>query len=122
MSSREEARALREALRTYRSVSAAAEGLGLSRSTLARKMKRYRIPAPPRGRPRIAIPRRQGRGMPPRAAAQFAVRLRALQVELQPQLPEVDPHDLHLILERMLHPIGKRRFFIHRRKEGGYVF
>lgn len=36
------------------------------------------------------------------------------QARLQPLLPEVDPHDLNLILSRMLRPPIERRYFIRR--------
>ena len=53
--------------------------------------------------------------------AQFVRRVQEAQRRLEPLLPDIDPHDLNLILERMLRPIGSRLFFI--RKQGvGYVF
>jgi len=43
------------------------------------------------------------------------------QARLQPLLPHIDPHDLHLILASMLRPIEQRRFFIRLQQEGMYV-
>lgn len=43
------------------------------------------------------------------------------QARLQPLLPEIDPHDLNLILMARMRPVQSRRFFIHRRGSS-YVF
>ena len=42
------------------------------------------------------------------------------QARLQPFLPDIDPHDLNLILSRMLRPLKDRRYF-HRRDGNRYV-
>jgi len=42
------------------------------------------------------------------------------QARLQPLLPEIDPHDLNLILSRLARPVEQRRYFI-RLREGMYV-
>lgn len=42
------------------------------------------------------------------------------QARLQPLLPNMDPHDLNLILSRMFRPVEQRRYFI-RLREGMYV-
>jgi hypothetical protein len=46
------------------------------------------------------------------------------QKRLAPQLPDMDPHDLNLILWSMLRRRygGQRRIFLRRRQEGGYVY
>ncbi|OYT68751.1 MAG: hypothetical protein CFK52_14450 [Chloracidobacterium sp. CP2_5A] len=43
---------------------------------------------------------------------------------LAPRLPGMDPHDLNLILWSILRHRygGRRRIFLRRRKEGGYVY
>lgn len=41
--------------------------------------------------------------------------------ELEPRLPHIDPHDLHLILDQMLRPPAERRIFL-RKRGAGYVF
>lgn len=40
---------------------------------------------------------------------------------LRPLLPEIDPHDMHLILLQKMRPVGSRRFFI-RAHGDGFVF
>jgi hypothetical protein len=42
------------------------------------------------------------------------------QARLQPLLPDIDPHDLNLILTYMLTPLKERRYF-HRRDGNRYV-
>lgn len=50
-------------------------------------------------------------------------RVQEAQARLQPLLPDIDPHDLSLILYRRLRPWGSgQRFFIRRTPEGRYVF
>ena len=39
------------------------------------------------------------------------------QARLQPLLPDIDPHDLRLILSCMLRPLKDRRYFIRRAKK-----
>jgi hypothetical protein len=48
-------------------------------------------------------------------------RVQREQKRLEPLLPEVDPHDLNLILMSMLRPIKSKRFFLHKRGDH-YVF
>jgi len=43
------------------------------------------------------------------------------QARLQPLLPDVDPHDLNLILSCMLRPVKNRRVFLFQ-QGGRYVF
>jgi hypothetical protein len=45
-----------------------------------------------------------------------------LREQLQPQLPEIDPGDLLLIVQSLLRPMGTgRRFFLRKGAGGGYV-
>jgi hypothetical protein len=46
------------------------------------------------------------------------------QKRLASELPDMDPHDLNLILWSMLRRKygGQRRIFLRRREEGGYVY
>jgi hypothetical protein len=58
-----------------------------------------------------------------RDAERLARRVLEAQARLQPLLPDIDPGDLGLILERILRPVGSgRRFFIRPRDDGGYDF
>jgi hypothetical protein len=41
---------------------------------------------------------------------------------LAPQLPAIDPGDLRLIVRCLLLPPERRAVFVHRRKDGRYVF
>lgn len=70
------------------------------------------------------VPKRAAGGMSRRDAERLAKRVREAQARLQPRLPDMDPGDLALILERMLRPPGSgRRFFLHRRDDGGgFIF
>ncbi len=52
--------------------------------------------------------------------ARFVERVAREQARIQPLVPEVDPHDLNLILSRMLRPPEQRRYF-HRRIGHAYV-
>ena len=70
-----------------------------------------------------AAARRNGkRGGRPRKVEQFARELRALHARLAPQLPEVDPDDLAVILDSLLRPPARRAVFLFRRADGRYVF
>jgi hypothetical protein len=42
------------------------------------------------------------------------------QARLEPLLPDIDPHDLNMILFRMFLPLKERRYF-HRRDGNRYV-
>jgi hypothetical protein len=57
-------------------------------------------------------------------SAKLAREIEQWQKKLAPQLPEMDAHDLRLILWSILRNRhgGKRRFFLRRRDGGGYVF
>jgi hypothetical protein len=48
-------------------------------------------------------------------------RVKAQFERLRKLVPEIDPHDLHLILLSLAHPPSERRFFI-RPHGGGFVF
>ncbi len=44
------------------------------------------------------------------------------QARLAPQLPDIDPHDLRMILRSLLQPACvKRRWLLRRTKDGRYV-
>jgi hypothetical protein len=46
-----------------------------------------------------------------------------LRARLGPELPDVDPGDLVLILQSVLRPFGTgRRYFLRKQPSGGYVF
>lgn len=57
-------------------------------------------------------------------AAKLAREVARWQKKLAPRLPDIDPHDLHLILWSLLRCKhgGQRRFLLRRREGGGYVF
>ncbi len=61
-----------------------------------------------------------------RAAARLnGARARKVQdacLRLAPQLPELDPGDLRLIVRCLLLPPGRRAVFLARREDGRYVF
>jgi hypothetical protein len=52
--------------------------------------------------------------------ARFVERVAQEQTRIQPLVPDVDPHDLNLILSRMLRSPEQRRYF-HRRVGSAYV-
>ena len=63
------------------------------------------------------------RVMSQRDAERLARRVKEAQERLAPRLPDMDPGDLGLILERLLRPPGSgRRFFIRPTANGRYVF
>ena len=54
---------------------------------------------------------------------EIARKVREAAALIQLSLPDVDPHDLQLILECHFRPWGSgKRFFIHSGPDGGYVF
>lgn len=53
----------------------------------------------------------------------LARRVAELRDQLQPQLPDMDPGDLVLILTSLLRPFGTgKRFFLRPNGRGGHVF
>ena len=45
------------------------------------------------------------------------------QKRLQPQFPDIDPHDLRMILRSLLQPASvPRRWLLRKTKDGRYVF
>ena len=56
--------------------------------------------------------------------ARLHARIEQLAAWLQPQLPDVDPGDLRLVIECMLRPIGRsgRLFLIKEPRPGVFVF
>jgi hypothetical protein len=70
-----------------------------------------------------AAARRNGkRGGRPSAAEAFAARVRAAQARLQPLVPQIDPHDLHLIIGLLARPPIERSYFLRPAAGGRYVF
>lgn len=63
---------------------------------------------------------RRGKKKGREALARFVERVATEQARIQPLVPGVDPHDLNLILSRMLRPLEERRYF-HRRVGNRYV-
>ena len=54
--------------------------------------------------------------------ADLVEQVEALRLKLQPQLPDMDPGDLILILQSLLRPLGTgRRFFLRRLGKDIYV-
>lgn len=63
------------------------------------------------------------RSMSPQEVDRLVRRIRAAQQRLGPLLPDIDPGDLGLILERIFRlPGSGRSFFIRPNGRGGYVF
>jgi hypothetical protein len=71
---------------------------------------------------RAAARRNGALGGRPRQADVFARRVREECMRLAPQLPQIDPGDLRLIVRCLLLPPARRAVFITRRKDGRYVF
>lgn len=57
------------------------------------------------------------------AAERFARRVERWHLRLTPQFPEIDPHDLHLIIESLLRTRKQRMevMLVKRREDGSYV-
>ncbi len=58
----------------------------------------------------------------PRNVDRLAGKIRDVCAQLVPQLPEIDPGDLRLIVRCLLLPPARRAVFLTRRKDGRYVF
>jgi hypothetical protein len=72
---------------------------------------------------KIAASRRNGAlGGRPRNVERFARQVQEVSARLSPQLPEVDPGDLRMIVRCLLLPPLRRAVFIARRRDGRYVF
>ena len=71
---------------------------------------------------RAAARRNGARGGRPRNVEIFAREVREVCARLAPQLPEVDPGDLRLIVRCLLLPPARRAVFLARRRDGRYVF
>jgi hypothetical protein len=79
------------------------------------------------GRSRSALKRAASRRNGARGGRPGKVELLARRVDeacaaLAPQLPQIDPGDLRMIVRSLLLPPARRAVFIHRRKDGRYVF
>jgi hypothetical protein len=71
---------------------------------------------------RAAARRNGARGGRPRNVDRFAREVRETCARLAPQLPQIDPGDLFLIVRHLLLPPERRVVFVTRRKDGRYVF
>jgi hypothetical protein len=71
---------------------------------------------------RSAARRNGARGGRPRDVDLLARKVREVCARLAPQLPELDPGDLGLIVRSLLLPPGRRAVFLARRQDGRYVF
>ena len=75
-----------------------------------------------RSAPKREASRRNGaRGGRPTNAERFARKVRDVCAVLAPELPQIDPGDLRLIVRCLLLPPARRAVFT-RRKDGRYVF
>lgn len=62
------------------------------------------------------------RRAPKRNARSYAAQVAALRRRVQGQLPDIDPHDLDLILLCMVRPFGSgRRYFLREIRPNVYV-
>jgi hypothetical protein len=71
---------------------------------------------------RAAARQNGARGGRPRNIERFAREVRELQARLQPRLPDIDPHDLNLILACLHKPPGRRLIFMYPILGGGHAF
>ena len=71
---------------------------------------------------RAAARRNGARGGRPRDADLLAGKIAVLCARLEPQLPDIDPGDLRLIVRCLLLPPARRAVFLVRRDDGRYVF
>jgi len=71
---------------------------------------------------RAASRRNGARGGRPTNAERFARKVHDACAVLAPQLPQIDPGDLRLIVRCLLLPPARRAVFIRRREDGRYVF
>ena len=71
---------------------------------------------------RAAARRNGARGGRPRNVDIFAREVREVCARLAPQLPQLDPGDLRLIVRCLLLPPARRAVFLTRRRDGRYVF
>lgn len=69
----------------------------------------------------VAARRNGAKGGRPSRVQGLLRRMRAMHAKVAGRLPDMDPHDLDLIIERLCRRFGDgRRFFIRPRKDGGY--
>jgi hypothetical protein len=71
---------------------------------------------------RAAARRNGARGGRPRNVDLLARRVRDVCARLAPELPDLDPGDLRLIVRCLLLPPARRAVFVARRNDGRYVF
>jgi hypothetical protein len=71
---------------------------------------------------RAAARRNGARGGRPRDVDVLTRKVRDVCSRLAPEVPGVDPGDLHLIVRCLLLPPARRAVFVARRIDGRYVF
>ncbi len=71
---------------------------------------------------RAAARRNGARGGRPRDVDLLARKVREVCARLAPQLPELDPGDLQLIVRSLLLPPARRAVFVARQQDGRFVF
>jgi hypothetical protein len=71
---------------------------------------------------RAAARRNGARGGRPRNADVLARKVAETCARLRPELPQIDPGDLRLIVRCLLLPPARRAVFIVHRRDGRYVF
>jgi hypothetical protein len=71
---------------------------------------------------RAAARRNGALGGRPRDVDLLARKVRDVCARVAPQLPELDPGDLRLIVRGLLLPPARRAVFLTRRPDGRYVF
>ena len=71
---------------------------------------------------RVAAKANGAKGGRPSKVALLLRRMREMHARLAGKVPEIDPHDLDLIVERLCRAPGDREFFIVPLAGGGYGF
>lgn len=108
MGKKSEKQAVLQLLKSHGSASAAAKVAGVSLRTFLRRARECKVEVSKPGRPRVKILSSSDR------MNQLAAAVAAEQARLQPLLPDVDPHDMNLILASMMRPFEQRRFLLRR--------
>ena len=81
-------------------------------------MRALKIPVAGRGRPRVRLSGTE-------EAEALSTRIREVVRQVAPTVPNIDPHDLRLIIERRLRIAQwdqRQKFFIRKTPGGYYVF
>lgn len=108
MGKKSEKQVIAQLLKSHGSASAAARAAGVSLRTFLRRTHECGAKVPKPGRPRAKILSSKDR------MNQLAAAVALQQARFQPLLPDIDPHDMHLILCSMMRPIEERRFLLRR--------